>query len=110
VADGAVELVLSPAILDEYQRIYARLTTGQPKLEARHPVLDLLAYSTLVPDSPVEVAITQDPDDDKFLRCARDAGAVLVSGDRHLLEVSGWAGVRVITPRTFLDQFSREDT
>jgi uncharacterized protein len=67
VADEAFELVLSPAILDEYQRIYARLATGHPELKARHPYLDLLAYGTLVPDREVDFPITQDPDDDKFL-------------------------------------------
>jgi uncharacterized protein len=110
VADEAFELVLSPAILDEYQRIYTRLATGRPELEARHPYLDLLAYGTLVPDREVDFPITQDPDDDKFLVCARDAGAVVVSGDRHLLDASGWAGVQVLTPRAFLDRLRTSGT
>lgn len=110
VADGAVELVLSPAILDEYQRTYARLATGHPELQARHPLLDLLAYGTLVPDPAAEAAVTRDPDDDKFLRCARDVGAVVVSGDRHLLDASGWAGVQVLTPRAFMDHLAAKDT
>jgi len=42
-----------------------------------------------------------DPDDDKFMRCARAAGAVVVSGDRDLLEASGWSAVEVLTPRGF---------
>ena len=47
-----------------------------------------------------------DPDDDKFLACALSAGvSVLVSGDRHLLEQSGWRDVRVIKPRQFVDEF-----
>ncbi len=30
---------------------------------------------------------------------------VLVSGDKHLLAVSGWAGIRVLRPKTFVDEF-----
>jgi putative PIN family toxin of toxin-antitoxin system len=110
VAEGAFELVFSPAILDEYQRTYARLATRHPELQARPPVLDLLAYGTFVPDRDEEATITRDPDDDKFLLCARDARAVVVSGDRDLLDASGWAGVQVLTPRAFLDHLTTKGT
>jgi len=103
VADGAFELVLSPSILDEYYRVYERLVTGRPELQVPHPLLALIAYGTLLPDSGEHPPITPDPDDDKFLLCAREAGAVVVSGDRHLLDASGWAGVRVFTPRAFFE-------
>ena len=29
----------------------------------------------------------------------------IVSGDRHLLKVSGFAGVQVLRPRTFVDTY-----
>jgi predicted nucleic acid-binding protein len=77
---------------------------GHPERQARQPLLDLLAYGTMLPDPEVQPAITRDPDDDKFLLCARDAAAIIVSGDRHLPDVSGWGGVHVLTPRAFLDQ------
>ncbi len=110
IADGAFELVLCPAIFDEYQRTYDRLATGNPELEGRQPLIDLLAYGIVLPDPELQPTITQDPDDDKFLLCARDARAVVVSGDRHLLDASGWSGVQVLTPRLFLDQFPGKDT
>ncbi len=28
-----------------------------------------------------------------------------VSGDRHLLAVPGWAGIHVLRPKTFVDEF-----
>ena len=110
VADGAFEFVLSPAILDEYDRTYDRLAAGHPELHRRHPLLELLAYGTLVPDPAAQPTITRDAEDDKFMLCARDAGAVVVSGDGHLLEVSGWEGVRVLTPRAFLNHLTDEGT
>jgi predicted nucleic acid-binding protein len=36
------------------------------------------------------------------MRCADAAGAVVVSGDRHLLEADGWNGIRVLTPNELL--------
>ncbi len=49
--------------------------------------------------------VCSDPDDDKFLACAIASGvSLIVSGDRALLRVDGFAGVRVVTPRTFLDR------
>jgi len=47
---------------------------------------------------------TADLDDDKFLICARDHHAVVVSGDRHVLDAAGWSGVQVRTPRDFLTE------
>lgn len=104
VAEGGLELVLCASILDEYHRTYERLATGHPALQTRNPVTDLLACATLVPDPGQEASITRDPDDDKFLLCARAAGAVVVSGDADLLVASGWEGVEVLTPRAFLDR------
>ena len=38
----------------------------------------------------------------KFILCARAYAAIIVSGDKHLLDVSGWEGVRVMKPHDFL--------
>ena len=47
-----------------------------------------------------------DPDDDEFLACADAAGvAVIVSGDKDLVDHNGWLGVRVLRPRQFVDEF-----
>jgi putative PIN family toxin of toxin-antitoxin system len=47
--------------------------------------------------------VTQDPDDDKFLACAREGKAdYLVSGDDHLLEFRAYEGTQIITPAAFL--------
>jgi predicted nucleic acid-binding protein len=110
VVDGAFELILTPAILNEYLRTYDRLATQHPELQTRQPFLGLLAYGTLLPDPERQSAITRDADDDKFLLCARDAGAVVVSGDRHLIDASGWEGVQVLIPREFLNLLSSMDT
>jgi predicted nucleic acid-binding protein len=62
-----------------------------------------------VPDIDSSLSITSDPDDDKFMLCAHDQGAVIVSGDQHLLDATGWEGVRVMTPHGFLEFLGSPD-
>ncbi len=96
------ELCLSPLIADEYLRTCDRLAADRQSLAHQEVLADLLAHGSLLADVATEGPITVDPDDDKFMRCALAAGAVVVSGDRDLLEASGWNGVEVLTPRDFL--------
>lgn len=52
--------------------------------------------------------ICRDPKDDMVLECAALANAdVIVSGDKDLLAVGEYEGIRILTPRAFLDEFSR---
>jgi len=44
-----------------------------------------------------------DPDDDKFIESALNAKASFVaSGDRHLLDIGRYEGIRIVTPAEFL--------
>ena len=50
------------------------------------------------------------PDDDKFIAAAIDTRTkIIVSGDKHLLRVSGYQGVSVLTPRQFVVRYLRDD-
>jgi predicted nucleic acid-binding protein len=43
-----------------------------------------------------------------FLACALVSDCkIVVSGDRHLLRVSGWQGIEVLRPRDFVDRYLR---
>lgn len=104
---GKFALVLSPEILDEYRRVGGELGLRHPELSAAfEPVLTLIAMNAIIVDAPeLERAVSVDPDDDMFLAAALAAQAsVIVSGDRHLLDVSGWREIEVMSPRHFLDR------
>lgn len=105
---GQLTLVLSPAILAEYQRAGAALAARHPNATAPlEPILVLLARSATIVDAPpLGEPIAPDPDDDKFLACALAAGAaIIVTGDKLLLSVSGWAGLEILTPRQFFNRY-----
>jgi len=45
-------------------------------------------------------------DINKILECALEAQAsFIVSGDKHLLEIKEYKGIKIISPKEFLSQF-----
>ena len=103
-AAGRFDLVLSPPILDEYQRVGRELARRHPELgSSLEPILALLTANAIMIDAPtLPEPVTADPADEMFLAAASAAGAgLIVSGDHHLLAVSGWRGVTVLKPRQF---------
>jgi predicted nucleic acid-binding protein len=48
--------------------------------------------------------VKQDPDDNRILECAVSAGSqFIVTGDKHLLRLRTYDGMRIITVSDFLD-------
>ncbi len=107
-AAGQFELVLSPPILDEYQRVGAELGRRYPGLTDHFAgILALLATQALMVSAPpLPQPVSQDSDDDMFLAAAlASATLLIVSGDHHLLAVSGWHDIVVVKPRQFLSEY-----
>lgn len=87
---GRLSLVISPDILDEYYRVGVRLAEQYPKVDLNPAIALLAVEAEIVEASRLAESVSEDPDDDKFLACAKSAGvSVIVSGDKHLLDVSG---------------------
>jgi putative PIN family toxin of toxin-antitoxin system len=101
-ADGDLEVIITPSILEEYRRVCDRMREKYPTAEYQPVLMRLLALATMIPDPRWDVGVTEDPDDDKFMWCAWKSEALVVSGDRHLHAADGWRSVRVLTPGTFL--------
>ncbi len=107
-ATEAFELVVSPAILDEYAATGRRLSAGDPeRRNAYRATLELvIAHALLAADAPLAEPVCDDRDDDKFLAAALVSGAsTVVSGDHALQRASGWAGIAVLSPREFVERF-----
>ena len=73
-------------------------------------ILELLTVKSELTAAPaLSEAVCVDPDDDKFLACAVASKVKhIISGDKHLLKVSGFRGVEVVKPRKFIDNYIRE--
>ena len=107
--DGVYELVVSPRLLDELERAfgYSKIRARVTRDDAEELVELLRADGDLCDDPPDPPAIrSSDPGDDYLISLAEAAGAVIVSGDRHLLDLQG--RLPVYSPAAFLELLAGE--
>jgi len=71
------------------------------------PILKFVtAKAVIVKAGKLHQPLCDDPDDDKFFACALSARCkTIISGDKHLLKVSGFRGIEVLKPREFVDRY-----
>jgi putative PIN family toxin of toxin-antitoxin system len=104
---AAFDLILSPAIVDEILRALAypkvrRLIRGTAAPDLWFE--DILVLADLVAGTRNISGVCADPDDDKYVAAAIEGrAAFVVTGDRQFLSVAEYDGVRIVSPRTFLD-------
>jgi putative PIN family toxin of toxin-antitoxin system len=100
------EIATSPALLRELETVIARPKIadrlGWSADERRGFVAGIRGRSIVVSPKRSLDIIATDPDDDRVLEAAVEAGAdYIVSGDRDLLEVGEYEGIRIVTPARF---------
>ncbi|HET6522056.1 MAG TPA: putative toxin-antitoxin system toxin component, PIN family [Geminicoccaceae bacterium] len=104
---AAFDIVLSPPIVDEVSRALTypkvlRLIRGG--LEPALWFEDIVLLADLVADMRHVSGVCADPDDDKYLGAALEGrAAFVVTGDHRLLALEEYEGVRIVSPRAFLD-------
>jgi putative PIN family toxin of toxin-antitoxin system len=66
--------------------------------------LDALIEDACWIEVSTEISACRDPKDDKFLSLAVSGGAThIVTGDKDLLVLDPFQGIRIVTPHNFLD-------
>jgi len=109
-----ITLCLSNTILDEYVDVLCRIG-----LKDEHELEELLAlfsrgFNLLFTTKTPKIKIVKnDPDDDKFVECAVALKAdAVITGDREVLAVKEYMGIKIVTPRQFLeihDNFEKKE-
>ena len=95
VIDGEVTALVTPAMEREYTFKTAELITNEAY---RERLADFLAAAEQVSPAPTEVQI-DDRDDRKFFQAAVGGQADLViTADRHLLQIGEIGRIRMVTP------------
>jgi putative PIN family toxin of toxin-antitoxin system len=103
---GEFELVVSQEILDEYQRVGEVLAEEYPKVDLNPFLTFVLENAKVYKSVELKEPVCEDPDDDKFFACALASGSrIIISGDKHLLKVTGYQGIEVLKPREFVDRY-----
>ena len=92
-------------IINEYEEtVQEMISRRQGRLNGT--ILTPLINSMEMIDPVTQVKLCRDPDDDKFLGCAKDSHALyIVSGDKDLLVLSNFEGIRIITAKEFSEQY-----
>lgn len=68
---------------------------------------DILDHALIVVPNRKITIVTEDPDDNRVLECAVAAGArTIISGDKHLLDLAEYEGVRVVDAGTALAELA----
>ncbi len=104
-----MKLIVSKPIIEELERIL--LTDEKFGMEREDVALYtkiILSNADLVaPDFTLNV-IEKDPADDRILECAVGGDAdYLVSGNKHLLEVREFQGIKIVTSKQMLEIFEQ---
>jgi putative PIN family toxin of toxin-antitoxin system len=100
---GEFELVTSPQILTEVaDKLAAVLGFDREHVEE---VVRQIARVAVVVRPRARLSIVADDADDRILEAALESGAdCIVSGDRHLLDLVNWEGIRVTKVADFLGE------
>lgn len=106
---GQVTLILSPFILDEFQRILKDKFEHSDR-EAKERAAFVHGHAELVEPTEELYVVKAHQDDNRILECAVAAGAdFLVTGDKaHLLPLRAIADTRILNPAEFLDTMGAE--
>lgn len=98
--------VISSDIAREYKQTIQRLSDQFPAIKADDLLELFVTSSTICEPESLTDPVCKDPDDDKFIACALASGTkIIVSGDKHLLDVSGYQGIKVLKPRQFAEKY-----
>lgn len=106
-------LATSESIIAEIERVLR-----YPRIRGRYAITEtdiarlvrsLRADALLTPGSRSIPPACSDPDDDKFIVCALEAGAdCIVSGDPDLLTLETYAGIAILKPHELLARLAIE--
>ena len=99
--DGAIHLAV--AILDEIERVLRRDKFGWPEEEIDKAIRQITRFTEHVEPKQRIDAVKEDPTDNRILECAAASGSdYLVSGDKHLLKLGQYQGIKIVSPADFI--------
>ncbi len=104
--EGHLEIGTSRTLLAEFGRVLAqKFGWSADRVEAA--VAQITRIATVVEPSETVQVITADPADDRVLEAGRAFDAdVIVSGDRHLLDLGVWKEIEIISPAELMARWN----
>ena len=105
VVDQKITACATAEIINEYEEIV------QEMIERKQGHIDRAILTPLINAMEIIEPIThleicRDPDDNKFLGCAKDSQALyIVSGDKDLLVIEEYENIQIMTAKEFYEKY-----
>ena len=101
---GQIVLCISGVIIDEYIEVLRRLgLQDELELEELLEIFSSGIHVIFAAETPKLNIVSKDPDDNKFIECAVALkAAAVISGDKALISVKDYMGIKILTPTEFL--------
>lgn len=102
------ELIATPAILEEIWQVLFRPAIKKYRKFSDEETMVFLSKlekeTTLISPTLDLKVVDKDPDDDKFIIAALEGRAeYIVSGDQHLLQLKKYEGIKIVSPKEFVE-------
>jgi putative PIN family toxin of toxin-antitoxin system len=105
-----IELVTSRPLLAELGRVLTEKFGWEPE-RAEDAVEQMIRLAEVVHPQDTVSEIEADPADNRVLEAATEGKAdAIVSGDRHLLSLGSWRGIRIQAPAAFVAESAAAET
>ncbi|MCK5786975.1 MAG: putative toxin-antitoxin system toxin component, PIN family [Candidatus Sabulitectum sp.] len=108
---GKLDLLITEEILSEYVDVLHRISEKYPGVDITKIIPLITKCGILVEPQILNQIICEDPDDDKFIAAALGSSSkIIITGDKHLLDVSGYSGIEMIKPAEFVKKYLSEQS
>ena len=105
IISGKLTAYATAEIIEEYNQIFDEMISRKQGRASKDLWVSFLSKLHVIDTNSI-VRVCRDPDDDKFISCALDAGSVFViSGDKDLLDLERYEGVLIITAAEFCNMY-----
>ena len=107
---GQIRPLISKEITEEYLRVLAypkfNLSEKEINFLFNHEILPYFKAVRIKPER-WKTTIEDDPSDDMVIRCTVSGmGNIIISGDRHLLDLKSYDQIRILSVSEFLKEFA----
>ncbi len=92
-------------IINEYEEIVQEMI-ARKQGHINKAILTPLIKTMEIIEPVTQIEICRDPDDNKFLECAKDSHALyIVSGDKDLLVIKKYENIQIVTAKEFCESY-----
>ena len=101
-----IDLLLSEDIINEFLHVLSYDKFTHISIEKISLFIEIIMETSIIIDTNTKIfAIKNDQEDNRILECAVDGNAeYIISGDKHLLNLGEYEGIRILNASDFLSE------